>query len=413
MQKRQPRGVTVGGQFAQNSHDEATAWMPSFPAVQFHEVNATESHDGRRISYREAIPAMISDAEYGIDDETASEAMDATMELVRFDAEMGERVEHFSPVMLRTEAVASSHIERLTANARNIFAAEEGAITGENATLIAGNTRAMQKAIALSEDLSPHSILEMHRALMSGQTHLAPGAFRTDIVRVGGRSLETAHYVAPAHEDVPSYIEDLMVFAGRAPSNPVAQAAIAHAQFETIHPFEDGNGRTGRALVQSLLRRYKTTRGVAVPVSSGLLVDVDDYYRSIDDYQSGDTRPIVRKFSDASRRAVENARILVSDIDDVREGWNDRVRARKDSGAHRLLDHFQSRPVMSTKSAAELLGVEERNVHAILTKLEESGILISNKDKALTRVWRAQSVLDAIDAFADRSGRRRLSRLPR
>lgn len=407
--KRQPRGIPSGGEFAANHHDEASPLgATAFPAVQFHDVTVIDEFDGRRITYSEAIPAYISDMDYGIDDETAADALDATMELVRFDAEMGERIEHFSPILLRTEAVASSHIERLTANARNIFAAEQGATAGENAVLIAGNTRAMETAIRLSDEPSPDTIREMHRVLMQGQTHLTPGEFRDDIVRIGGRSLETAHYVAPAHESVPAYMDDLIAFANRPAANPVAQAAIAHAQFETIHPFEDGNGRTGRALVQSLLRRYGTTRGVAVPVSSGLLVDTDDYFQSIDDYHTGDPRPIVRKFADASRRATANARVLVGDIDEVREGWNDMVSARRDSGAHRLMDTFRARPVLSTESAASVLGVAERNVYPLLTKLEESGVLTSSKDRALGRVWRAQGVLDAIDAFAKRSGRRAL-----
>lgn len=407
--KRQPRGIPTGGEFAENTHDEAGGGLhATFPSVQFRQRTFEDEHTGKLVRYQEAVPPHIRDIDISLDDDTASDALDASMELVRFDAEMGERIEHFSPILLRTEAVASSHIERLSANARNVFAAEAGAKTGENAALIAGNTRAMETAIRLSDETEVSSILEMHRVLMDGDSHLTPGAFREDPVRIGGRSLETAHYVAPDHESVPAYMEDLVAFTNRPATNPIAQVAVAHGQFETIHPFEDGNGRTGRALVQSLLRRYGVTRGVSVPISSGLLVDVDAYYKSIDDYHDGDIAPIVRKFSDASRRATANARVLVSDIDRVRDGWDDQVSARRDSGAHRLMDAFRARPVLSTSRAAEMLGVEEKNAHPLLSKLEEAGVLQSSKDRELGRVWRAQGVLDAIDDFAKRSGKRKL-----
>ncbi|GAA1767740.1 hypothetical protein GCM10009747_30560 [Agromyces humatus] len=130
-----------------------------------------------------------------------------------------------------------------------------------------GNTRAMQSALTLADELTPDSVREMHRVLMDGTNH-TPGDWRTQPVWIGrsARSPVGATFVAPQHERVPGLMDDVMAFARRDDLPVLAQVAIVHAQFETIHPFTDGNGRTGRALVQSMLRGKDITRSVTVPV---------------------------------------------------------------------------------------------------------------------------------------------------
>ena len=73
-------------------------------------------------------------------------------------------------------------------------------------------------------------------------------------------------------------MDDLVAFLGRLDIPVLAHVAIAHAQFETIHPFPDGNGRTGRAIVQAMLRHSRVTTNITVPVSAGLLHDAEGYY---------------------------------------------------------------------------------------------------------------------------------------
>ena len=101
--------------------------------------------------------------------------------------------------------------------------------------------------------------------------------------------------------------------------DPLAQAAIAHAQFETIHPFTDGNGRTGRALISALLLSRGVTRHVILPVSSGLLHDTDGYIQALTDYRAGDAEPIIELFIDAAQKAITNAEILAQDIETLRD----------------------------------------------------------------------------------------------
>jgi len=131
-------------------------------------------------------------------------------------------------------------------------------------------------------------------------------------------------------------IDDLMRFASRDDLPALIQGAIAHAQFESIHPFPDGNGRTGRALLHAMLRGKALTRNVTLPVSAGLLTDTRAYFDALTAYRGGDPSPIVERFAAASFAAVANGRRLVGDVRAIRQDWDRRLTARRDSAAWRV-----------------------------------------------------------------------------
>lgn len=394
MNKRSWPGITT----------EELDWVPSAQASWG--VGATRG--GRTETYRAAVVPLIAGRTPEVGESTRLQAEEAAHELTRFDAELGERVASFAPVLLRSEAASSSQIENLTASARAIFSAELGGRGGRNAEEIAANTRAMQSALALADTLSTEAVLDMHRVLMADQPRHTPGQWRDEPVWIGTRSDSPvgAAYVAPRHERIPALMADLVQFMGESTATPLVTVAVAHAQFETIHPFSDGNGRTGRALAQAILRHWGITRNVAVPVSAGLLADVSGYHAALEVYRTGDLEPIVRQFSDASLRAVANARQLVSEIDHIRESWNTWLTARKNSNAWKLLDVLARRPVLDSATAASELGVQQPNVYPPLRALTDAGIVKSKAEHQLGPFWRSDEVLAAIDAFAERAGRR-------
>ncbi len=369
---------------------------------------ASAEREAKGSRYRSALPAEIRGLTPRPSIGAAAAADEAARELSRFDAELGSRVTSFAPVLLRSEAASSSQIENLTASARAIFAAELGVKTSRNAEQIAANTRAMQAAIDLSDGLTPEAIKEMHAVLMVDQPRHTPGRWRDGPVWIGKRSDTPvgADFVAPAHDRVVRLIDDLAAFARRESVPPLVSVAVAHAQFETIHPFTDGNGRTGRALAQAMLRHRGVTRSVAVPVSAGLLADVDGYHSALTAYRNGEVDPIVRAFADASLRAVANARTLVAELDDIRSGWDQRLAVRRDSNAWRLLDVLLRRPVLDSATAARELGVRQPNVYPPLRTLVDAGIVRSKAEHRLGPFWRSDEILSAIDRFAERAGRR-------
>ncbi|UVI36366.1 Fic family protein [Brevibacterium spongiae] len=359
--------------------------------------------------YEAAVPPGVADLAPRLEPEVQAISDEAIRELSRFDAEQGMEIAGFAPVLLRSEAASSSQIENLTASARAIFSAEFGARSGSNAELIAANTHALSTALRDSEMIDSQSIREIHRVLMEPQTRHPAGVFRDEQVWIGSRSDSPvgAEFVPPHHSRVPGLIEDLSKFVERNDVPVMAAVAISHAQFETIHPFTDGNGRTGRALVQAMFRQRGITQNVAVPVSAGILTDVPRYHQALTDYRNGDINPIVRIFAEAAFRAVENSVQLVDDLRRIRAGWDTQLTARKNSNAWRLLDILVEHPVLNSATAAAELGVAQPNIYPPLKTLVDAGIVKSKAEHGLGPFWRSDEILAAVDAFVQRAGRRR------
>lgn len=389
--------------------------MTSLVAVAYEDVRWEPQ--GRRFAgealprygtYHPAVPANIADLVLDLPSPVAAHAESASREIARFDSELGGEIAPFGAVLLRSESAASSQIENLTASARAIAEAElPGGTAKRNAESVVANTAAMQAALALSDRVDTDAILAMHRALMVNEPRHTPGEFRTEPVWIGGGPTPIgATFVGPRHELIPGAISDLVAFAQRADVPALAQIAVGHAQFETIHPFTDGNGRTGRALVQALLRNKGLARQVTVPVSAGLLADTSAYFAALTSYRDGDAAPIVQSFTQATFDAIANGRRLIADLREIRNSWNDAITARSDSAMWKVADLLTRRPVVNAALLARELGIESTNAHRYLNPLTEAGILVASTSGPRNRVWRSPEVLAALDAFAERAGRR-------
>lgn len=398
------------------SNREARSWPAvgheERPWVSRHEQGSASRTQVRRHRgpYLAALPPHIDSLRVEVSPEALSRATDAANEVARFDAEMGGEIAPFSSVLLRSESAASSQIEDLTASARAIAEAEIGERSRAHAQQIVGNVAAMGAALALSNDLTAQAILDMHQALLAHTEPAIAGRWRHEQVWIGGSSLgpHGAAFVPPHHSHVPAAIDDLVGFVARDDVPVLVHAAIAHAQFETIHPFPDGNGRTGRALMQAMLRGKGLTRNVMVPISAGLLTDVDEYFEALIAYRDGQVDPIVVRLADASYAAISNGRQLVAELREIRRGWDDRVRSRKGTATWRIAELLMRHPVINAVLVQDELGIARPNVYRSLAPLEEAGVLTPSGGQR-ARVWRSPEVLAAVDAFAKRAGRRRRS----
>ncbi len=358
--------------------------------------------------YQAAVPPLIARIDIPLGTESLALADEASAEIARFDAEFGADIAPYAPLLLRSESAASSRIEDLTASAKAIALAELGDPTKHHAALIMANTRAMQAALALADELDEQAILDMHEVLIGPSHPEWVGHWRDEQVWVGGSNYgpHGAMFVPPRHERVPEAMADLVVFMRRDNIPVLVQATIAHAQFETIHPFPDGNGRTGRALIHSLLRAKRLTRTVTVPVSAGLLTNTDAYFASLTAYREGEPTTIVELIADASFRAVDNGRTLATDLATIRAGWNERITARRGACAHRLADLLVRRPVVDSALVQRELDVAATNANTGIGHLEDKGILTMVSGNYRNRKWAAPEILDALDEFAERAGRR-------
>jgi Fic family protein len=384
--------------------DEERPWRPRI-APDLVSKTVRSRHQG---PYRAAVVPSIAGLSPTLPGPLAAQVDDAAAEVARFDAETGGELAPFSSVLLRSESASSSMIEGLTSGAKAIALAELGSREKRNATEIVGNVAAMTAALRLADRLDGNAVLAMHAALMAEHDPDEAGRWRSQQVWIGGDTYgpHGAAFVPPHAERVPTAIDDLMAFARRSDLPALVHAALAHAQFETIHPFTDGNGRTGRALVHALLRRRGLTQRVTVPVSAGLLVDTAGYFDALTAYRSGDAAPIVERLATASVTAVANGRQLVADLRAIRAGWDDRITARRDSAAWRLADVLLRQPVVDAATVARELGMPAGNALRPITPLVEVGVLSEFTGARRNRMWQAREVLTALDDFAARAGRR-------
>lgn len=200
-----------------------------------------------RTENKAAVTPEIADQQVTLDAEITAASDDAAVEVARFATEVGHEVAPFAAVLLRSESAASSRIEDLTASARAIAEVELSGPGGRNASMVVANQRAMSAAIELSSCIDAAAILAMDATLLGHTEPDIAGRWRDQQVWIGGSDLgpHGAMFVPPSHHRVPAAIDDLITFMGRDDIPTLAHAALAHAQFETIHPFPDGNGRTG------------------------------------------------------------------------------------------------------------------------------------------------------------------------
>ncbi|GMA25738.1 Fic family protein [Luteimicrobium album] len=395
----------------------------SWPPLSYEELEWTVSDDiraqvdvfqARRMQqpYRAAITPSIADTDpvSALSRETMALVRFTSASLTRFDQDMANVPVAMPAILLRSESASSSQIEKLSSSARSIAAAQLGLSDERNAMEIAANTDAMWQAVAIEESLDVATICSIHHTLMARTEPDIAGRLRQQQVWVGGGASLSPHgadYVAPAWEKVRGALEDMAAFAARADVPGIVLASVVHAQFESIHPFEDGNGRTGRAIIHPLLRASGLATHTIVPVSAGLLGDVPCYFAALDSYRSGDLNPIVARVCAGAQSAIVGGRALAAEIQEVRESWTTSIHARSDSSAWRLADELFRQPVVNAAYAASRLDVSDRAARNAIETLVTADALTPVTLARRNQAWQAPKILAAMDHFAETSTRRR------
>ncbi|MBF6272370.1 MULTISPECIES: Fic family protein [Nocardia] len=371
-------------------------------------------------SYEAYVPDRLVGRSIVLDSDTAADVVDAEVAVHQLDSEANALVETeaLSRLLLRAEAIASSRIEGLEIGAQRLLRAEaarqaEGASSDVTAVEVLANIDAMAvaaNAVAPDEPITEEILLEVHRRLLAG-TNIAShgGELRTVQNWIGGSSYNpcSADFVPPPPEYVPELIRDLIDFCNSDDLPAVAQAAIAHAQFETIHPFIDGNGRTGRALIHLILRRRGVAERVVAPVSLVLATWRDSYiealtrFRYIGAPESAEAisglNIWVARFAAACARAVADATVFESAAADLQRSWRARVApVRANSALDLLLGRLVGAPILTTSTAATLIGRSFPATNAAIERLTEAGIL---RQVTVGRRNRAFESPEAIAAF--------------
>jgi Fic family protein len=296
--------------------------------------------------------------------------------------------EPLARLLLRAEGVASSSIEGVAAPLADVVLAEAAPGGHTPAAWVAANLAAVTEAVESAHDtpLSIELVCTWHRTLMAGSSTPARyvGVVRSEQGWIGGTSPLDAALVTAPPQYLPGLLADLVSFANRTDVDPIAQAAIAHAQFEVIHPFGDGNGRVGRVLISWLLTR-RLQLLTPPPVSARLAADRDGYLAGLALFRLGHLEPWVVWFADAAAGAGRAQRALVEHVDELTESWRTRLAApargkppHRDALAWEILDLLPRHLVLSAALVAERTSRQVRAARDALQTLVAAGVLVEH-----------------------------------
>jgi len=378
--------------------------------------------DRRPCSYAAYLPDPLHGRNFVLDGEVAADVTEAETAIARLNLKAAalSNTEALARLLLRAESVASSRIEGLEVGGRRLLRAEVAENLGERsrdvtAEEVLGNIRAMTWSateISPGEALSLQQLLNAHRRLLEGTNMEAQaGRIRDEQNWIGGSSYNpcSAVFVPPPEDQVELLLEDLCAFCNEESLPAVAQAAIAHAQFETIHPFVDGNGRTGRALTHMVLRRRGLTPRVLPPVSLVLATWARDYVDALmgTRYVGSSSSPEaveginrwIGLFAAACKRAVEDAEQFEARVRELQDSWRRRVgKVRANSALDLLIDALPGAPIVTVNSAADLISRSFPAASAAVSRLEQTKVLTQVNVGRKNRAFEATEI---VDAFTD------------
>ena len=373
--------------------------------------------DRASCDYKAYVPDPLMGRPMALDGDVAADVADAEAAVRRFDAKAVALAdtEALARLLLRAESIASSKIEGLEIGGRRLLRAEAATALGEDArdvtaTEVLGNIQAMTwalGAVGQGDDITLDHLLEAHRRLLAGtRLHQFGGKIRDDQNWIGGSGFNpcSAEFVTPPPELVRDLMDDLCAFCNTDDLPAIVQGAMAHAQFETIHPFVDGNGRIGRALIHLVLRRRGLAVRVLPPISLILATWSQDYVAGLTATRymgkpasgaaSEGANHWIALFATACRRAIEDAETFERRVSALQGRWRERLgKVRARSAADLLIGALPGAPIVTVNGAAEVIGRTYQATNEAIDRLVEANILRQVNVGQRNRAFEAPEVI--------------------
>jgi Fic family protein len=366
----------------------------------------------RACQYDAFIPEPLVGDEFIFSGEIAGVVSEAEKAIAELNAQHEPALAPLARLLLRTESIASSKVEGLQVGTRNLARAEAfeatGRRLGSEAAQILSNIDSMQFAIeeASSTELTVASVAAIHQVLMAH----APNASTAGQIRnrqnwIGGNDYNPcgAAFVPPPVENIDQLLDDLVRFSNDDLLPPLAQAAIAHAQFETIHPFEDGNGRAGRALIHVLLRRRELAPSFVPPISVVFARKKDSYVAGLASFREDRLDKWISSFAGAALQATLLADRYLNRVRNLQDRWRSMLRGhlnpRADAAAWSLIDVLPAHPVITVPVGVASTDRTKPAITNAMDQLVRTGVLKELGESKRNRAWEADGLLDLIEAL--------------
>ncbi|MFV0306667.1 MAG: Fic family protein [Desertimonas sp.] len=312
---------------------------------------------------------------------------------------------------LRREAVASTRIEGTQASLTDVYDAEiDDRPLGPDVEEVINYVNAMESGLrrVVSLPLSARLIREMHAVILDGVRgrERQPGEFRTSQNWIGapGATIETATFVPPPPDEIGALVDDMERFVHEEPAlPPLIQAALLHYQFETIHPFLDGNGRLGRLLVVFFLVTRGRLPAPLLYISPYFEARRTAYYESLQGVRErGDIEAWLALFLDAVRAQAGDAVSRAEELTDLRERYRADVQAVTRGSANQLVDLTFEQPVLTARFVERRLEITRPAALSALRQLGDLDILADATDGPRGQLrWRADAILEVLTSERD------------
>lgn len=310
---------------------------------------------------------------------------------------------------VRREAVLSSRIEGTRTTLGELLAAEAGALGGpdpadlrEVGNCVISLEYGLERLNTLP--LSLRLVRELHERLMRGVRRdiATPGEFRRSQNWIGspGSDPNDASYVPPPADEMAACLYALERFLHEDGLPPLVHAALAHVQFEAIHPFLDGNGRVGRLLIALLLAERGVLPSPLLCLSAYFEATREEYYAHLLAVtREGAWEDWLLYFLRGAQSQAEDALARVERIDALFENWRDSLAgARSSERLHEVLGLFVESPFRTAGAIGKKLGVARTTARRAVERLEEAGVVSPFGDAKRNRVYCARAVLTALEA---------------
>lgn len=369
----------------------------------------------RACRYEAYIPLPLADLALVLDARTAGVVSDAENAIRDLNAASQPALAPLARLLLRTESIASSKVEGIQLGARELARAEAraeaGGKAGPTALEVLANIDAMQLAVdaaAAAERFTISEITEIHQRLMAGAPNSSIGGeIRKKQNWIGGNDYNPcgADFVPPPPEHLDALLADLCEAIDDDSLPPLVQAALVHAQFETIHPFADGNGRTGRALVQVILRRRGIAPSYIPPISVVLAAERERYIKGLTLYREDRVDEWIEQFAVAAARSAKLASTYLAAVEELTAEWRAKLAAgaapRSDAAAWAIIDVLPTHPIITAPVAETATGRAKTAVHQGIGELVEAGVLESISARKRNREWEAVGLLELVEGMEE------------
>ena len=383
-------------------HEEL--WQPSAEAALEGPKRARQA-----VRIEAYVPALLAERSIALDSGLAQAVYDA-QEAITAAQTYADTVgtSTIAQQLLRSEAIASSQIEGIEVPSHRALAkAVAGDQKKPSARAALANIDAVRwvyEWAASDEPFSTEVIRRIHEQLAQADSFLAARAGqireRQNWIGHDPYTPAEAEFIPPPPRFVRGLLEDLCAYMNRADEPALMQAGLAHAQFETIHPFADGNGRVGRALIGAILVRRGMARNVIPPVSLVLARKPDAYVQALTAWRYDDdgAHRWVRLLAEAAEDAARASTTLAGQVAGLQEKWLKQAgNPRSDSAAAAIIIALPAYPILGAEQAA---AITDRSVVAArnaLNRLEKAGVLRLVTVGKRNRLWESAGLFALID----------------